>query len=166
MDQSRRRTDESRLMASKRTVSIVCGDMRDPYLQKQGLFLETNLGRTSGRFYFISFYANRQRSLDRIDGDYQCAVPVARDQNAFQTVKRSAPDAHALSNLEERMRRPGQGPFDHAPNRIDFPVRNRCALASRADEPKYSVQAKNAQAVGSVRHKLGKHVVAEQRHLH
>ena len=101
----------------------------------------------SGRFDFVSFDAHGKRSLDCIHGNHERAVSIARDQYAFQTIKHAAPDSHALTNLEEGMRRPGQLRFNHTPNRIDLLIGNGCAFALRADEAKYSVHAQNAQSV-------------------
>src|ERR1700685_1890284 len=103
---------------------------------REGYFFRDN---TSGRLDFVSFHANRERSLDRIHGYHQSPVSIARDQDAFQTIQRAAPDAHTLPDLEEGMRRPGQLCFHQALNRIDLLVGNRDALASATDQPEDSL---------------------------
>src|SRR6202050_3018721 len=163
MDQSRRRTAESLLTASKRTVSIVCGDMSERSLptERGECFWENELRESSGRFYFVSFYANRERALDCIYGNNQGTVSITRDQDAFHAIECATSDAHALPDLEERMRRPREWTFNHVPNRTDLSARNRCALAPRADEPEDPVHAKNPQAVGSVGRKPGEHIATK-----
>src|ERR1700685_4850367 len=109
---------------------------------REGYFFRDN---TSGRLDFISLHANRQRSLDRIHGYHQSPVSIARDQDAFQTIQRSAPDAHPLPDLEEGMRRPGQLGFHQALYCIDLHVGNRDALASATNQPEDSLYAQNPQ---------------------
>lgn len=64
--------------------------------------------RVSNRFDFVSFYTDGERSLDGIHGNDQRAVPIALDEYSFETIQCSAPDSHPLTDLEERMGRPGQ----------------------------------------------------------
>jgi hypothetical protein len=123
-------------------------------------------GAASDRFDVVAFHANRQRSLDRIDGYNKRAVAVARDEYALKTIECSASDSHTLTDFEEGMRRPGEMLLDQTPNCIDLIVRNRDPLASATDETEDSLDAQNTQALCPIRYKLGEHITTEQGQLH
>ena len=102
----------------------------------------------SGRFDFVSFYADGQRSLDRFYGNNQGSISVARDQYALHAIEGSTANSNTLTNLQKGMSRPGQLGFHYTAHRIDFrdrgsacprrtrrPVQTRLLPAGREGAP-------------------------------
>ena len=52
-------------------------------------------------FYVIAFDAHRHGSLNYIHGNDQSAVPIAGDEQAFDTIQRTSANADALANLSQ-----------------------------------------------------------------
>ena len=102
------------------------------------------ISKRSGRFNFISFDANRKRSLDRIDGNHQSLVTIAREKNAFHAIESAAANAHSLTDLEKRVSGLGQSSFDQIANRLDLCIRNRRTFAPGANQTEYSIDAKRS----------------------
>jgi len=120
---------------------------------------------TSDRLDFVSFHANRERSLDRVYGNDERTVSISRNEDALQAVQHAAPDSHALTNLEKGMRGPRQLSFYQTPNCVDLFVGNRGALSLGAHEAKYSVHTQNTQPVRSSGLEFREYVTTKKRHL-
>src|SRR5579863_405117 len=163
IDHRGRKKADSRLTTSRRVVSIAFSatGLVAPLDDKVNRVYVAERKTLQG-FDVISFDANRQRPLNGIDGQDQGTVPVAGNQNTFHAVQGAASNAHALTNLEERMGGPGQLFFDEGPHSVDLLLRNRSALSPNPHKVQHAINLEHTQALFAGRRHAYKHIATEQ----
>jgi hypothetical protein len=116
-------------------------------------------------FYLVVAELDRQRPLNRFDGDYQRAVSVAGDQNSFDTVEASSTDPHVLTHFEEWAKRVWSINPQKSPDALYLFFWDGHALAPNSDETKYATYAEDFGP--ELRHEghVQKRVTGKQRQL-
>jgi hypothetical protein len=118
------------------------------------------------RFDFVSFDANRQRSLNRIDRDDQRAISASGEQNTFDAVQRPAADSNLLADFQEGVERPRESLCDECTDRLDLFVGNWSSFPANAHDSEYAINLRQPQPISAGGGQLDENVTTKQWQFH
>src|SRR5208283_2349871 len=119
--------------------------------------------KRSGGLDLVSFYADRERALNSIHGNYDRAFSIARNEDTLDSIQGSAADAHTLADLEEGIGFPVHSFFHNGSDRVNLFVWNGRTLSWSADKIEDAVGTKYLQAIFIGGHNLYEYITTEQR---